>query len=731
MSQTLPDLPIDVRRKSEVVQDRLGLMILTVVIAVITFLLFMVSVLIGSKLAIGASSLPNVALLEKWHPNESTRIFDRRGKLIANIHGDEDRVVVPLSEISPNMQRAVMATEDNRFYHHDGIDVRGTMRALVETYVRHGDVQGGSTITQQLVKNLFLSPERKVTRKLAEAILALRVEKRYSKDRIIEMYLNQVYFGNQSYGIEKAARRYFKKAAKELSISESALLAGLLKAPEGLSPYVYPEAARERQVEVLNKMKFYGYISQQQLEEALLEPMHLNPRVVTAPKYPYFVTFVIQELEKMYGEDMVRRGGLRVYTTLDTAVQEAAENALIPTVKSQPKYSNVTQGAMVVIDVENAEVLAMVGGTDFNKSQFNNATQARRAAGSTFKPFVYLTGFRLGMITPDSPISDRPVSFNTGWGVWRPHNWDGRYMGAMNIRRALTLSRNTTTVQVGMRIGIDEIIKTARLAGVTSQIDRNFSSLLGSSGLSPLEMATAYSTFARGGVRMWPTAIRRLEDGRGREIDLERPEPERVFDAEPVANLVSILVDVVEKGTGRNAILPGRQVAGKTGTTDQVRDVWFNGFTPDMAAVVWMGSEKYVPLHGVFSSVPAKVWGDFAKKFYEIHPRVATTFPVPEKMAVNSSAIVKTTGGEDHNPVEVIPVPSMAEDRPLDRATERPVAASNPAAAKPGKPLVPPDNHNANPAPVVKENKPTLFKPLFTEPSPNAGNGNGAPPLPN
>lgn len=626
MNQKRPpqELPVDVSRKSEIVQNRIGTILILGVLGVLVFFLFLMSVNFGFVLAKGASALPDIRLLEDWRPNQSTRIFDRKGNLIANIHGDEDRVVVPLSEISPNIQRAVMAIEDNRFYQHDGVDIRGTFRALMQN-VRGGDVQGGSTLTQQLVKNLFLTPERSMGRKLAEALLALRVERYYDKNKILEMYLNQVYWGNQAYGIEKAARRYFRKPASDLTVAESALLAGLLKAPEGLSPFAYPKAARKRQIEVLDSMLHYGYITPQQREDAVHEQIVLNDRRPRPSKHPYYVTYVIQELVDRFGEDAVRRGGLKVYTALDPDVQTAAEESLVGAITKLPKYSQVTQGALVAMDLNSSEIIALVGGTDFVKSQFNNAIQARRAPGSTFKPIVYLTGFRLGMITPETPISDRPVHFNTGVSIWSPHNWDGRYMGPMTIRKALTLSRNTTTVQVGMKVGIDEVIKTARLAGITSRIDPNFSSLLGSSGISPLEMATVYATFARGGVWMQPTAIRQIEDMRGRVVALDNPPAKRVFDTEPISELVSILLDVVEKGTGKNARLPGRVVAGKTGTTDHVRDIWFSGFTPDMVATVWMGNEKYVPLRGVFSSNTAQVWHDFAQKYYEI-----TNLPVQQ-----------------------------------------------------------------------------------------------------
>lgn len=640
MSNRQFELPVDIRRKTEVVQDRLGLIIILTVVALFTFLLFLLSVNLGFVLAKGAAALPNVSVLSEWHPYESTRIYDRNGTLIANIHGDEDRVVVPLKDISPNIQRAVMAIEDNRFYEHNGVDVRGTLRAASANF-RGDDVQGGSTLTQQLVKNLFLSPERALTRKLAEALLAMRVERHYDKNKILEMYLNQVYWGNQSYGIEKAARRYFKKAARDLTIGESALLAGLLKAPEGLSPYAYPEAARKRQVEVLNAMVQFGYITDAQRKAAEEQKVDLTRHAPKPSKHPYFIQYVIQQLEEKYGDIAVRQGGLKVYTTMDEPVQDLAEKSLYDEM-DKIKFSGVTEGSFVVENIANGHIMALVGGRDFDKNQFNHTTQQHRAIGSTFKPIVYLTAFRLGLITPETPIVDSPVCFNNGYSTWCPHNWDGKYMGAMDIRKALTLSRNTPTVKLGLKMGIDPVIETARGAGITSPIDRNFSSLLGSAGISPLEVITAYSTIARGGLFLPPTVLMRVEDSRGREIPLDKPQPVRRFDPEPVNNLISILIDVVEKGTGKNAIIPGRQVAGKTGTTDEMRDIWFTGFTTDMVGSVWMGNDKYMPLHGIFSSNSAMVWGNFAREYYKMNPIPAGVFPKPDKILVEK----KTLGGQ-------------------------------------------------------------------------------------
>ncbi len=614
-------------------------------VSIFTFLLFLLSVNLGFVLAKAASGLPNVNVLNQWHPYESTRIFDRNGTLIASIHGDEDRVVVPLKDISPNIQRAVMAIEDNRFYEHNGVDLRGTLRAA-SANLRGDDVQGGSTLTQQLVKNLFLSPERAFTRKIAEALLAMRVERHYDKNKILEMYLNQVYWGNQSYGIEKAAKRYFKTSARDLTIAQSALLAGLLKAPEGLSPFAYPKAARLRQLEVMRAMVTFGYITEAQRKKAEAEPTDLNKQLPKPSKHPFFIQYVVQQLTEKFGDSAVRQGGLRVYSTMDEPVQNLAEKSLYAEM-DKIKYSGVTEGSFMVEDLAKGEIRALVGGRDFNKNQFNHSTQQHRAIGSTFKPMVYLTGFRLGLITPETMTTDSPICFNNGYSNWCPHNWDGRFMGPMTIRKALTLSRNTTTVRLGLKIfglhhNIDPVIETARLAGITSPIDNNLSSLLGSAGISPLEVITAYSTIARGGIYKKPTVLLRVEDSRGREIKIEKDDEyqeKRVFDAEPVANLVSILQDVVEKGTGKAAVMKGRPVAGKTGTTDQMRDIWFTGFTTDMVGSVWMGNDKYVPLHGVFSSNSVNVWGNFAKEYYKMNPIPAHEFPKPQKILMQHQTI--------------------------------------------------------------------------------------------
>lgn len=623
---------VDIPTQTELERQQLHQTVLAILSAMLFAMILAFSIVFTYKTVKIANELPDAELLKAHKPDQTTLIYDINNKLVANIHGDEDRVAITLDKVSPYLQRSVIAIEDNRFYHHKGIDLVGTIRAGVNNF--SGDsVQGGSTLTQQLVKNSFLSPERSFKRKFIEAILAIRVEKNFEKDKILEMYLNQIYWGNLAYGAEKASRRYFKKPASDLNLAEAALLAGLIKAPEGYSPYRNLKGAKQRQKLVLERMEYYGYITRHQRIQAERQPLKFASRKQSYSKYPYFIDYVSYLLRQTYGEDVVRRGGLRVYTTLDPKVQQLAEKTICEGVKAIPKGSGVKQGSLVSIDVEKGYVQALVGGIDFAKSNFNRAVFAKRAAGSSFKPVVYLTGLRLGKITPESPIVDAPISFNTGWNIWSPHNWDGKYMGRMTVRKALTLSRNTPTVRVAMKVGLDSVIETARILGIKSSINRNFSIVLGSTGVSPLEMATAYSTLARNGVYIEPIVIRRVTDSDSNIIEENTPSPIRVVSPNFVAQLNSILIDVVEKGTGKSAMIPGRKVAGKTGTTDDVRDIWFSGFTPDTVTIIWMGNDANTELHGVFSSNCAELWGIFSKEYYKIKDIPPRSFVQPGKLA--------------------------------------------------------------------------------------------------
>lgn len=610
---------VDIPTKTEQERKYLAHIAVRSIITAFLVIIIIISFIAAYNAIKMTDKLPDASVLKAYKPDQTTLIYDVNNKLVANIHGDEDRVVVPLDKISLYLQKAVISIEDNRFYEHKGVDLTGTIRACFSNFFGNGSsMQGGSTLTQQLVKNSFLSPERSFKRKLIEAILAVRIENTFSKDKILEKYLNCIYWGNFSYGAEKAAKRYFRKPASELDLAESSLLAGLIKAPEAYSPYNHYKRAKLRQKLVLERMEHYGYITHNQRIYAEKEKLKLFSTKQTYSKYPYFIDYVSYLLRRTYGNDVVRKGGLRVYTTLDPVIQEIAEKTIREGIKSMPEGSGIKQGTLVSINVDNGFIQALVGGADFKESNFNRAVFSRRAAGSSFKPVVYLTALRLGKITPETFVTDAPISFNTGWNVWCPHNWDGKYMGKLTVRQALTLSRNTTTVRVALKVGLDAIIETARLMGIKSPINRNFSIVLGSTGISPVEMATAYSTLARNGVYVEPIAIRKVEDSEHNILEDHNPNPIQVVSSRFTRQLNSILIDVVEKGTGKQAKLDDRTVAGKTGTTDNVRDIWFTGFTPDTVTTIWMGNDENQKLHGVFSSNCAQLWKIFSEKYYKV-----------------------------------------------------------------------------------------------------------------
>ena len=579
-----------------------------------------------------SSSLPDISFIKSIEPEQSTRIYDINNELVAEVTADEDRVYVPLDKISPHFTRAVIAIEDMRFYEHSGVDLKGTIRAFVNNLTGASDIQGGSTITQQLAKNWYLVPEKSLKRKFLEAILASRIEHNFDKEKILEKYLNLIYLGNRSYGIERAAEKYFKKNAEDLDLAEASLIAAIIKAPELYSPYANFKEAKVRQEMVLDRMFQQGFITEGQREKALAKKIELQPQAIAFSDYQYFIDHVLYLLRERYGENVVKQGGLKVYTTLEPETQKLAEKAVVEGVKKIPRYCQVREGALVSIDVKTGYIKAIVGGVNYDKSQFNRATLAKRATGSGFKPIVYLTGLRLGIITPKTIVMDAPIAYRTKWNVWCPHNWDGRYYGPLTVRKALTLSRNTPTVRIALECGLDEVIETARLLGITSHMDRGYSIVLGSAGIAPIEVATAYTTLARDGIYLEPTAIRRVIDSKGNMLESNKREPMRVVESKYVRQLNSILVDVVQKGTGRNAILPGREIAGKTGTTDDFKDVWFTGFTPDTVTTIWMGNDENVSLRGIWSSNCATLWKNFSKKYYEKNTIIAERFKLPREI---------------------------------------------------------------------------------------------------
>ncbi|MBS1992865.1 MAG: PBP1A family penicillin-binding protein [Cyanobacteria bacterium SZAS LIN-2] len=615
----------------------------------------------GSLLYVQLKEIPDVTMVERFEPIEAIQIFDRQDKLICTVEGDEDRRVVPLNQVSTPMQQAMLAAEDHHFYEHNGINFFSIIRATFANMQAGHVVEGGSTITQQLAKNLFFKDAgRTFDRKIREAYVAWDLERRYSKERILNMYLNQVYFGNNAYGIERAASRYFDKSAAGLTIAESAFIAGLVKAPSELGTVQNRQAAIDRQREIIDKMVEYGYITENQAKSAKAQKLAFKKGTNPLQKYPYYITYVLETLRERFSQAEMRTQGLKVYTNLDPVAQELAEKTLAEGIKKAPK--GVTQGALVSISVRDGEVMAMVGGVgDFIKHQFNRATNPH-TVGSSFKPFVYLTAFTKGVLTPDSIIDDSPLVIHSPWGQadYAPKNFDHKFYGRIPVRRALALSRNIPSVKVGQMVGMDSVIETARLAGITAKLDPNLSLALGSSAISPLDMAGAYSTFARAGVVIKPQVLRKIENNRGRVIEVFEPKQDRPFQLEPIARLVDCMQDVVRWGTGTQAKLADRPVAGKTGTADEGKDIWFIGFTPDMVTAVWAGNDENKPISGhnvTGGVVMAKIWHDYNEAFYKARPTPPGSFMVPSPVTPEELAAKNkgTAAGGDENKDSVSP----------------------------------------------------------------------------
>lgn len=548
-------------------------------------------------LAISFRNLPDVRVLQNYSPAETSYIYDIKGNWLYSIHDEANRDVVDLNEISPDLKRAVLAIEDSHFFYHHGINPVSVVRAMLSNFTEGQTVEGASTLTMQLVKNLFLTPERSMSRKLAEAVLALRLEQILGKDKIFEMYLNQVYWGHNNYGVETASESYFNKKASDLTLAEAAMMAGLIQAPEEFSPFVDYPLAKERQAIVLMRMRQLGWITPEEEQAALKQPIHLGEiKSFQTSRSPYITEAVVQELSDRFGQDEVLKGGMRVQTTVDVNFQAMAERVIRENhqrLSQQGVYAD--QIALAAVDPRTHFIKALVGGVSYKESQYNRAIQALRQPGSAFKPFVYYAALASGKYTPDSIIDDSPVSYPDGYEYYSPQNYDGRFYGSMPLRQALAMSRNVPAVKLGQEVGINRVIEICRTLGITSPIEPVTSLPLGAVDLTPLEMASAYATFASGGWQSDTTLIVQVTDSEGNVLLDNTPEPQLVLDPWAAASLTSMLQDVINSGTATTAQL-GRPAAGKTGTTSSERDIWFVGYVPQLAAAVWVGNDDYSPI---------------------------------------------------------------------------------------------------------------------------------------
>jgi penicillin-binding protein 1A len=605
-------------------------------------------------------SLPSVTALETLQPIQGTKIYDDNDEAITELHV-ERRILVPLSQIPQSLRDAILATEDRRFYSHWGIDPIGVARAIVQNYRRGRIVEGGSTITQQLTKVLFLTPDKSLERKLKEAVLALELERRYSKDRILEMYLNQVYFGQGSYGVEAAARTYFGKGVSELTVRESALIAGLPRAPTNYSPFDRPEAAKRRREVVLHRLVEFGSIKDEEAKRLAKTDLGLIPPERRRTTGQYFLDYVQQTLEAKYGPDLVLKGGLNVYTTLNPTMQLTAEQSLREGLKALAGRSAQTttgarpgespEGAVVTVEPQTGYVKAMVGGSDFFRSEFNRAVQAKRQPGSAFKPFIYIAALEAGF-TPASQIEDSPVSFPVGGKngqVWKPENYDRKFRGSTTLQQAIEESINVVTVKLQERVGLAKTIQVARRLGITSPLDVNLSLALGTSDVSLLEMTSAYGTLANQGVWMPPVAIRYVTDAQGKLLEEHVPEGREALAPETAYVITQMLRGVVERGTGQAAKGLGRPMAAKTGTTNDYSNAWFVGFTPRLATGVWVGYDRPRSLgkDETGSRVAVPIWVTYMGKVLGDSPK--EDFPVPEHVV--SMLVDEDPSGECLRPV--------------------------------------------------------------------------------
>ena len=547
----------------------------------------------------GVSRAPNVTIVS----DDGTKIASFGG-----IYGEP----VGIASLPPYLPQAVIAVEDRRFYDHFGVDLRGLARASWRNFRAGRIVEGGSTITQQLAKNLFLSPERTIRRKVQEILLALWLEHRFTKDQIFSIYLNRVYLGAGAYGVDAAARRYFGKSAREVSLYEAALLAGLLKAPSRLNPLRNPDQADSRTGLVLAAMQATGAISEAEAESA--KAGGATASIAVEGWAPYFADWIMAQLSGYLGGIGT---DVSVTTTLDPALQRIAEEELQALLAESGAARGVSQAAVVILD-KNGAVRAMVGGQDYRESQFNRASQALRQPGSAFKPFVYLAGLETGVYTPDTKVLDAPIDI----AGWRPRNYADKYYGEVTLRESFARSLNSVAVRITDQVGPKKVAAAAQRLGVTTELATNGSIALGTSEVTLLDLTAAYAAFANQGYGVWPHGIREISGARGQMLyrRQELAEPSRLVAPEDVRDMVDLMTAAVAWGSGK-AANPGRWSAGKTGTSQGFRDAWFLGFSGPLIAGIWMGNDDNAPMKGVTGgSLPAQLWGRIIRRALEGQP---------------------------------------------------------------------------------------------------------------
>jgi penicillin-binding protein 1A len=615
-------------------------------------LLFLFGIIFGSMAGFFIAltkDLPQIRNLESFKPSSITRIYSADEVILAEFFL-EKRDPVPIEMIPDNLKKALIVTEDRSFYQHSGIDLKGILRAILRDIKAGKFVEGASTITQQLSKTLFLKPRKTLLRKAKEAFLSFQIERRYTKDEILELYLNQVYFGSGAYGVESAARIYFGKPVSDLDLAECALLAGLPKSPSRYSPLIDKDLALKRRNIVLKQMKDTKGITQAVFNRAKEAPLNLAKQDKSRVKAPYFIDYIKYFLENTIGSSRLYKGGLTVATTLDFKLQQAAEfavekglSALEHRMKQQFIINPDPQCALVSLDVLSGGILAMVGGRDYLKTPFNRATIARRQPGSAFKPIVYAYAIEQGF-SQNKIVLDAPVAFKIGnrRKDWQPNNFSEDYKGEMTLRTALALSKNIPAVRLIEMLGPSSVVGFAHTLGIESALYPNLSLALGTSGVKLINLTAAYSVFPNKGKLIEPYGVMEVVDGNGRPVWRVKPIKKAVISRESSAIITDMLRSVIQDGTGKKAKIIQRPIAGKTGTTNEYKDALFIGFSPSITTGVWVGQDTFTTIGkgetGARAALP--IWIEFMKR--ALHNRPIQYFDIPDDVVKVS--IDPTTG---------------------------------------------------------------------------------------
>ncbi|MCD6085827.1 PBP1A family penicillin-binding protein [bacterium] len=624
---------------------------------IILICLFSLGTILTSWVFLISLNLPDPTQIESFSPKESSKIFDRNGNLLYEIYGEEKRTIIPLDEIPKKAILATIAIEDRNFFSHPAFDIRSILRAIFYNILHLKFAQGASTITQQLARNAFLVPEKTLTRKIREIILAIKIEKKYPKEKILELYLNQIPYGNNCYGIEAASKNYFDKKAKDLTLAESALLAALPKAPSFYNPYGKNlNLLLERKNLVLKKMKEYGFISEEEFEKAIKEEIKFKPPK-TKILAPHFVIYVKRYLEEKYGEKVLKTKGLRVITTLDLEVQKMAEEAIKWGVERNRKISNAKNAAMVVEDAKNGQILAMVGSYDYfdieNQGNYN-CTLALRQPGSAFKPFAYLQSFLKGY-NDKTIVFDLKTEFNTSKNKiysYQPKNFDKIFRGPVSLRNALAQSINVPSVKVLYLAGIKETIELAKKLGIKTLEDPNrygLSLVLGGGEVRLIDLVQSYSVFAQEGIYHPQSFILEIKDNQGKILEKWEDKPTLIIKNQEAVRLLN---DILKDNKARAPLFGGennlvqindREIAAKTGTTQDTRDAWIIAYTPSYVVGIWVGNNDNSPmLRGSSILLATPIWNYFAKKFFEDKPKEEFRVPkieYPKKPMLNGTLV--------------------------------------------------------------------------------------------